>query len=138
MPIDIKSISEMCAEFGVTPRTLRFYESKKLISPARKGTRRLYSKTDRARMKLILRGKRFGFSLEEIGHLLDLYDIGDGQHTQLARTYDLATKRLEQMRRQRSELEEAIADLEQQLKWGEKILASLRSETVNKQSRNGA
>lgn len=131
MPAKPKSIREMCAEFGVTPRTLRFYESRKLISPAREGTRRLYSKTDRARMKLILRGKRFGFSLEEIGHLLNLYYIGDGQYTQLARTYDLAMDRLEQMRRQRGELEEAITDLEQQLKWGERLLASLKPEAAN-------
>lgn len=131
MPAKPKSISEMCAEFGVTPRTLRFYETKKLISPMREGTRRLYSRTDRARMKLILRGKRFGFSLEEIRHLLDLYYVGDGQYTQLARTYDLALARLQQMRRQRAELEEAITDLEQQLKWGENILASLKPEAAN-------
>jgi len=131
MPAKSKSISEMCAEFGVTPRTLRFYESRNLISPAREGTRRLYSKTDRARMKLILRGKRFGFSLEEIGHLLDLYYIGDGQHTQLTRTYDLAVERLQQMRRQQAELEEAITDLEQQLQWGAKFLASLKPEAAN-------
>lgn len=130
MPAEARSISEMSAEFGVTPRTLRFYEAKKLISPARDGTRRLYSRTDRARMKLIQRGKRFGFSLEEIRHLLNLYYIGDGQYTQLAKTYDLAVARLQQMRQQRAELEEAIADLERQLKWGKRVLASLKPEAT--------
>lgn len=125
MPAQAKSISEMCDEFGVTPRTLRFYESKSLISPKRAGSRRLYSKTDRARMKLILRGKRFGFSLEQIRQLLDLYYIGDGQQTQLTRTCALARARLDQMRRQRTELDEAIAELEQQIQSGEKLLSTL-------------
>jgi DNA-binding transcriptional MerR regulator len=131
MPAEAKSIGEMCAEFGVTPRTLRFYESKRLISPAREGTRRIYSKTDCARLKLILRGKRFGFSLTEIGHLLDLYYVGDRQYTQLARAYDLGVERLHQMRRQRAELDEAINDLEQQLKSGESLIASLKPQAAN-------
>ncbi|MCG6903373.1 MAG: MerR family transcriptional regulator, partial [Rhodobacter sp.] len=62
----LMTIREMCAEFEVTPRTLRFYESKELLSPIREGQRRLFTKRDRGRLKLILRGKRFGFSLEEI------------------------------------------------------------------------
>ncbi|MGR3466994.1 MAG: MerR family transcriptional regulator, partial [Shimia sp.] len=66
------TIREMCDHFDVTPRTLRFYEAKELLFPIRQGTRRLFTKRDRARLKLILRGKRFGFSLEELRQLLDL------------------------------------------------------------------
>jgi DNA-binding transcriptional MerR regulator len=114
----------MCAEFGVTPRTLRFYEAKELLSPIREGQRRLYTRRCRARLKLILQGKRFGFSLEDIRQLLDLYDIGDRQTTQIARTYQLGQERLRAMRAQRDELDQAIADLEGQLKWAEGVLAT--------------
>jgi len=111
------TIRQMCAEFDLTPRTLRFYESKELLFPTRIGQKRLYSKRDRARLKLILRGKRFGFSLEEIRQLLDLYTIGDQQETQLRRTYDAAGKHLADMENQRAELGRAIADLKEQLAW---------------------
>lgn len=117
------SIGSMCAEFGVTPRTLRFYEAKELIFPIRDGQRRLFTKRCRARLKLILQGKRFGFSLEEIRQLLDLYDIGDQQVTQIARTYALGQERLRSMEAQRDELASAIDDLRAQLAWGEQVLA---------------
>jgi len=103
---------------------LRFYEAKELLFPIREGQKRLFTKLDRARLKLILRGKRFGFSLEEIRQLLDLYHMGDQQHTQLKRTYEIACARLADMERQRDELNVAIADLKEQLKWGEKMIAS--------------
>ncbi|MBT6189529.1 MAG: MerR family DNA-binding transcriptional regulator [Tateyamaria sp.] len=119
------TIREMCTTFNVTPRTLRFYEAKELLFPIREGQKRLFTKRDRARLKLILRGKRFGFSLEEIRQLLNLYHMGDQQQTQFARTYDIARDRLADMVSQRDELNEAIADLEDQLKWGEKMLASM-------------
>jgi len=121
----LMTIREMCDAYGVTPRTLRFYESKELLFPKREGQKRLFSKRDRARLKLILRGKRFGFSLEEIRQLLDLYHVGDQQLTQLSRTYDIARERLADMERQREELDEAIADLKEQLKWGERMIASM-------------
>jgi DNA-binding transcriptional MerR regulator len=114
----------MCAEFGVTPRTLRFYEAKELLNPIREGQKRLYTKRCRARLKLILQGKRFGFSLEDIRQLLDLYDIGDQQVTQIARTYELARERLKAMEAQRAELDVAIADLRHQMKSSEAMLAS--------------
>lgn len=123
---DLQTISEMCKAFDVTPRTLRFYEAKELLSPVRDGTRRLFTKRDRARLTLILRGKRFGFSLEDIRQLLDLYDRDGSQETQLARTYDIARARLGQMERQRAELDEAIAELKGQLVWGAEVLASFR------------
>lgn len=124
MSEDVMTIREMCDAYDVTPRTLRFYESKELLFPVRDGQKRLFTKRDRARLKLILRGKRFGFSLEEIRQLLDLYDMGDQQATQLTRTYEIAHQRLADMEEQRDELNEAIDDLREQLKWGEKILAS--------------
>ena len=126
----LMGIREMCDAFDVTPRTLRFYESKELLSPIREGTRRLFTKRDRARLKLILRGKRFGFSLEEIRQLLDLYDEDPTQVTQLTRTIEIARDRLAQMEAQRAELDEAIDELKAQLDWGEKIIESRRRETA--------
>lgn len=128
MTEDTKSIREMCDSYGVTPRTLRFYEAKELLFPIRDGQKRLFTKRDGARLKLILRGKRFGFSLEEIRQLLDLYHIGDQQITQLSRTYEIACDRLADMVRQRDELNEAIDELKEQLKWGEKVIASMKSD----------
>ena len=125
-PSDLMTISDMCTAFDVTPRTLRFYEAKELLSPVRVGTRRLFTRRDRARLTLILRGKRFGFSLEDIRQLLDLYDRDGSQETQLTRTYDVARARLAQMEQQRTELDEAIAELKGQLVWGAEVLASFR------------
>ena len=78
MPDQTYTIGELCAEFNVTPRTLRFYEQRELLSPIREGQKRIFTPRDRARLKLILRGKRFGFSLESIRQWLELYDLGDG------------------------------------------------------------
>lgn len=125
MTEEVMTIREMCDAYDVTPRTLRFYEAKELLFPIREGQKRLFTKRDRARLKLILRGKRFGFSLEEIRQLLDLYHMGDQQLTQLSRTYDVARARLADMEAQRDELNEAIDDLKEQLKWGEKMITSL-------------
>jgi DNA-binding transcriptional MerR regulator len=125
MTTETMTIREMCDAFEVTPRTLRFYEAKELLFPIREGQKRLFTKRDRARLKLILRGKRFGFSLEEIRQLLDLYHMGDQQATQISRAYDIARARLADMEAQRDELTEAIDDLKEQLKWGEKMIASL-------------
>ena len=123
---ETQTIQQMCAAFGVTPRTLRFYESKELLSPKREGTRRLFTRRDSARLKLILRGKRLGFSLEEIRQLLDMYDIVDGQATQLQETYRIACARLEQMENQRDELNNAINELQAQLDWGRQLLQQKR------------
>ena len=123
---DVMTISDMCSAFDVTPRTLRFYEAKELLSPVRVGTRRLFTRRDRARLTLILRGKRFGFSLEDIRQLLDLYDRDGSQEIQLTRTYDVARARLAQMEQQRTELDEAIAELKGQLVWGAEVLANFR------------
>ena len=122
----LMTIREMCDLYEVTPRTLRFYESKELLFPIREGQKRLFTKRDRARLKLILRGKRFGFSLEDIRQLLDLYHMGDQQQTQLVKTYEIAKQRLEDMERQRDELTVAIDELKEQMKWGEKMIASMK------------
>jgi DNA-binding transcriptional MerR regulator len=120
---NLLTIGEMCAEFGVTPRTLRFYEAKELLSPVREGQKRLYTRRCRARLKLILQGKRFGFSLEDIRRTLHLYAIGDQQVTQIARIYDLGMERLEAMEAQRAELDLAIADHRDQMQRAEGYLA---------------
>jgi len=125
------TIREMCTAFDVTPRTLRFYEAKELIFPIRDGNKRQFTKRDRARLKLILRGKRFGFSLEEIRQLLDLYHMGDSQQTQLARTFELAQKHLADMEAQRAELDEAIAELKVQMDWGRARLASIADQPAD-------
>ncbi|SDY12731.1 transcriptional regulator, MerR family [Citreimonas salinaria] len=121
----VMTIREMCDAFDVTPRTLRFYEQKELLFPIREGQKRLFTRRDRARLKLILRGKRFGFSLEEIRQLLDLYHVGDQQRTQIEKTYRVAQQRLDDLRSQRQQIDQAIRDLEEQMEWGERVLAEL-------------
>ena len=117
------TIREMCAAFGVTARTLRFYEDRELLAPIREGQKRLYTRRDRARLTLILRGRRFGFALEEIRQLLELYDLGDGQRTQVAQTVARARDRLAAMEAQRDDLTAAIADLTAQIAAAEAMLA---------------
>jgi DNA-binding transcriptional MerR regulator len=108
---DVMTIREMCEAYDLTPRTLRFYEAKELLTPIRIGTRRLFTRRDRARLALILRGKRFGFSLEDIRQTLDLYDREGGNTAQRLRAYELALERLAAMEAQRAELDVAIAEL---------------------------
>ena len=115
MTAETMTIRQMCDAFDVTPRTLRFYESKELLFPIREGQRRLFTRRDSARLKLILRGKRFGFSLEEIRQLLDLYYVGEGQETQLVSTLSIARTHLADMEKQRAELDDAIDDLRNQM-----------------------
>lgn len=129
MTDDLMTIRQMCDAFDVTARTLRFYEAKELLAPVREGQKRLFTKRDRARLKLILRGKRFGFALEEIRQLLDLYDMGDQQQTQLTRTYEVAQKHLDALKNQRAELDEAIDDLTEQLDWAANAIADFENGT---------
>lgn len=127
-PDDTLSIRQMCDAFAVTPRTLRFYEAKELLFPIREGTKRHFTRSDRARLKLILRGKRFGFSLEDIRQLLDMYEPHGSNTGQMLRTFQLAQARLAQMEAQRSELDEAIAELKTQLAEGEALIAALNAD----------
>lgn len=115
VPSDAMTIREMCEAYDVTPRTLRFYEAKELLTPIRIGTRRLFTRRDRARLALILRGKRFGFSLEDIRQTLDLYDRDGGATAQRQKAFDLGVKRLAEMEAQRAELDLAIAELKAEL-----------------------
>jgi DNA-binding transcriptional MerR regulator len=128
MTQDTLTIRQMCDTFDVTPRTLRFYEAKELLFPEREGQKRLFTRRDQARLKLILRGKRFGFSLEEIRQLLDMYEIGDQQETQLRQTLQAAQQHLGDLERQREELDIAIDDLREQMAWVEKRLTTLSSD----------
>ena len=120
------TIRQMCDAFDVTPRTLRFYESKELLFPERRGTRRLFTRRDRARLKLILRGKRFGFSLEDIRQLLDLYDPDQNNLAQMQRAFELGKERLADLEARRDELEDIITDLKANLDWGAELLSDTR------------
>ena len=115
MSDELLTIRQMSEAFDVTPRTLRFYESKELLFPLRRGTQRLFTRSDRVRLKLILRGKRFGFTLEDIRQTLAMYDRNGSNQAQLLRAYDLALHRLHQMETQRTELDVAIAELKAEL-----------------------
>lgn len=105
------SISQLAAEFDVTPRALRFYESKGLLRPVRRGQARLYGHRDRARLGLILRGKRCGFSLDEIKELLDLYALQDGGITQMKAARGRFAERLKGLEAQRAEIDTAMDEL---------------------------
>lgn len=105
------SIGDLSKEFAVTPRTLRFYEDMQLLSPRREGMRRLYSRRDRARLKLALLGKKVGFSLNEIKEMLDLYDLKDGQVTQLRVALDRFAGQIAVLERQRRDIDQAIDEL---------------------------
>jgi DNA-binding transcriptional MerR regulator len=110
---DSFSISDLCAEFSVTPRALRFYEDEGLIAPERRGTARIYSHRDRARLAWILRGKRVGFSLAEIREMIDLYDVGDGRRTQVQVTLERCLDRIDLLENQKRDIDAHIAELQQ-------------------------
>jgi DNA-binding transcriptional MerR regulator len=110
MPETRLSFKEMCAQFDVTPRTLRYYEYIELLSPEKDGRARWYTAREVARMKLILRGRRFGFSLEEIRQWLLMYQ-SKGTKPQLQSFVELADRQLAVLLEQQSQLETTIADL---------------------------
>jgi DNA-binding transcriptional MerR regulator len=105
------TVTELAHELGMTARAVRFYEDKGLITPQRAGTTRVYSARDRARMILILRGKRLGFSLSAIKDYLDLYDADVTQHSQLRALLAGVTKRRDQLLAQRQAIDEALSEL---------------------------
>ena len=119
------TIRQLCLEFKCTPRALRFYEDKGLLSPARDGMNRVYSHRDRARLQLILRGKRVGLALSEIREILDLYEVGDGGATQMAKSLAKFRERIKALEAQRVDIDKAI----QELKMGVEYMESKLSET---------
>ncbi len=106
------AIGEHAAEFDVTSRALRLYEEEGLLKPKREGTRRIYSERDRVRLRLILRGKRLGWSLSDIRESFDLYDSSLGEKVQLERMLEKLAERREMLRAQRQDIDHALEDLE--------------------------
>jgi DNA-binding transcriptional MerR regulator len=117
------TIRDLIRECGVTARTLRFYEEKGLLSPRRNGQDRLYSRRDRARLKYVLMGKRVGFSLDEVREMLDLYDVGDGQTSQLAVALVKFRERIARLEQQKAEVERVIDELRRASETVESMLA---------------
>lgn len=124
------TIRDLGKEFGVTARTLRFYEEKGLLNPAREGQDRLYGRRDRARLKYVLMGKCVGFSLDEIREMLDLHDLGDRQEAQLKTTLGKFQDRIGRLEKQKGEIDRALSELIHARKLIEGMLAT--------RARNGA
>ncbi|MEM1045625.1 MAG: MerR family DNA-binding transcriptional regulator [Pseudomonadota bacterium] len=108
---DYFTITELTQEFDVSTRTLRFYEAEGLLRPVRRGTQRLFRPGDRTRLKLILRGKRLGFSLSEIKELFDLFKAPEGERRQMLALLDAIVERKADLAQKRRDLEETLADL---------------------------
>lgn len=123
---DLARIGDMAKEFGVTLRTLRFYEDKGLLNPKREGTTRLYTRRDRARLGLILLGRKVGFTLRDVKQMIDLYDPKGTNAKQLKVVLDKSEKQMGRLIKQRQELDEAIDDLT-------KVIDTARNTLANRQ-----
>ncbi|MDP6397794.1 MAG: MerR family DNA-binding transcriptional regulator [Arenicellales bacterium] len=108
---DMLTITELARETGITARAIRFYESKGLLTPRRAGTTRIYTHRERGRLQLILRGKRLGFSLTDIGEYLDLYDADPTQHDQILLLLDKVNSRIEELKSQKVDLDDTLKEL---------------------------
>ncbi|MCH1521195.1 MAG: MerR family DNA-binding transcriptional regulator [Arenicellales bacterium] len=108
---DVLTITELARETGVTARAIRFYESKGLLTPRRAGTTRIYTYRERGRLQLILRGKRLGFSLTDIGEYLDLYDADPTQHDQILLLLDKVNTRIDELESQKADLNDTLKEL---------------------------
>jgi DNA-binding transcriptional MerR regulator len=110
---DLYSVTELASELGVTPRAIRFYETKGLIKPQRAGTTRVYNHRDRGRMQLILRGKRLGFTLADIKEYLDMYDLDPSKTKQVKLLLGKVERRVGELEQQREDLETTLLELEE-------------------------
>ena len=108
---DMLTITELAREAGVTARAIRFYESKGLLTPRRAGTTRIYTHRERGRLQLILRGKRLGFSLTDIGEYLDLYDADPTQHDQIVLLLDKVNSRRGELESQKADIDDTLKEL---------------------------
>ena len=108
---DMLTITELAREAGVTARAIRFYESKGLLTPCRAGTTRIYTHRERGRLQLILRGKRLGFSLTDIGEYLDLYDADPTQHDQIVLLLDKVHNRIGELESQKADIDDTLKEL---------------------------
>jgi DNA-binding transcriptional MerR regulator len=130
MPDQVLTVTQLARELGVTARTLRFYEDRGLIAPQRAGNARIYAPRDRARMILILRGKRLGFSLRDIAEYLDLYDADRTGVEQLRALQGAVAKRLASLLEQRAALEQSINELRDIQQKAEHALAGRKKELL--------
>jgi len=108
---DMLTVTELARELGITPRAIRFYETKGLLNPRRAGTTRIYTHRERGRLQLILRGKRLGFSLTDIGDYLDLYDADPTQHDQIMMLLDKVNTRIAALEVQKTDLDATLEEL---------------------------
>lgn len=129
-PVRTYTIRQLCLEFKCTPRALRFYEDKGLLTPARDGMNRVYSYRDRARLQLILRGKRVGLSLSEIGEILDLYEADESGAAQAAKSLRKFKERIVALEQQKNDIDAAIAQLQQGINEMERRLAETRPDLL--------
>ncbi|MBT3707683.1 MAG: MerR family DNA-binding transcriptional regulator [Proteobacteria bacterium] len=106
------SISDLAREFGVTTRAIRFYEDEGLLSPGRSGRQRVYTSRDHVRLKLIVRGKRLGFSLSEVREIIEMYDLDSGENGQLRYFLEQIKKRREALQQQRYDIELTLGELD--------------------------
>lgn len=132
------SIRQLCLEFTCTPRALRFYEDKGLLTPARDGMNRVYTYRDRARLQLILRGKRVGLSLSEIREILDLYEADDTGAQQAATSLRKFSHRIVALKQQKIDIDQAIAQLQQGIADMQARLAAARPEQAAQPSASDA
>ena len=125
------TITELAREFSVTARAIRFYEDKGLLSPTRNGQQRVYAPRDRARLNLILRGKRVGFSLTEIGEMLDLYNTQDRQEAQLSHSRAKFEKQVIDLEQQREDIIGALASLKDSIVFIDNRLEEIAQEKTD-------
>ncbi|MFI6828175.1 MULTISPECIES: MerR family DNA-binding transcriptional regulator [unclassified Kribbella] len=130
MPAQTWSIAELAAEYDVTLRTIRFYEDRGLLTPERRGTVRVYHSRDKVRLGLILRGKRLGFSLDEIATIVDMYDAEPGEEGQLVYLLDQITHRRADLEQRRRDIDETLHELAEVEARCQSDLTSLRGRTA--------